>query len=174
MEPDPLICIKGREMLLARYKTQIASLFRRFPWLGVVGQRIWRLGQARYTVGVVGVIFDDRGRILLLHHVYRTRYPWGLPGGWIERHEDPAAGLRRELREETGLDILVGSPLLVELGLWPGHLDLAFLGELVGGDTRLSGEIIDHRWCWPSELPELYITQRRAVEQALRVREVVL
>lgn len=160
-------------MSLARYKTHIAALFQRFPWLGMLGQRIWQLGQARYTVGVFGVIFDDQDRILLLHHVFRTRYPWGLPGGWVERREDPADGLRRELREETGLDIRICQPLLAELGNWPAHLDVAFLCECDGGETRLSGEIIAARWCLPSELPELYATQRRAVEAALRGREGV-
>ncbi|MCD4687245.1 MAG: NUDIX hydrolase, partial [Anaerolineae bacterium] len=62
--------------------------------------------QPRFSIGVVGILLDDAGeRVLLLKHVFHHPYPWGLPGGWIERGEDPAVCIVRELREETTLRV---------------------------------------------------------------------
>ena len=64
-----------------------------------------RLGQARFTVSVAAMLFDDRGRILLLEHVFRADRGWGVPGGFIGKHEPPEEALRRELREEVSIEI---------------------------------------------------------------------
>ena len=59
----------------------------------------------RQRLGAVGVVLDGEGRVLLARHALRPHVPWGLPGGWIERGEDPADGVRRELYEELGLRV---------------------------------------------------------------------
>ncbi len=59
------------------------------------------------TVGALAVIRDDDGRVLLVRTAYPPRL-WNLPGGRLERGETPGGGLRREVREETGLDVAVG------------------------------------------------------------------
>ncbi len=159
--------------MAAPNKSNVAALFRRFPWLASLGQRIWRLRQARYSVGAVGVVFDDDGRVLLLEHVFHPHYPWGLPGGWVDRHESPADAVVRELLEETGLSVRVVSPVWVDLGIYNDHLDLAYWCQLEGGELRLSSEILDYQWCEPSQLPELFVFQRKAVERALRLREAM-
>ena len=100
-------------------KRRLAGLFRRFPWLGVAGQRVWSRLQARYSLGAVGVVLNAAGEILLLEHVFHPVFPWGLPGGWVNRHESPAAAVERELREETGLEVRVLAPLTVALGETP-------------------------------------------------------
>ena len=64
---------------------------------------------ARPIVGVGGVVFMD-GRVVL---VKRRHEPlagqWSLPGGAVEVGETLHEGLRRELREETGIETRVGS-----------------------------------------------------------------
>ncbi|MBK8984950.1 MAG: hypothetical protein IPM39_02535 [Chloroflexi bacterium] len=42
-------------------------------------------------VGVGMVALDEDGRILLLHPVVHPCFPWGLPGGWLNRRESPQA-----------------------------------------------------------------------------------
>lgn len=107
--------------------------------------------QPRFNVGATGWVFDPQGRVLLLHHVYRHRFPWGPPGGWLRRGEDPVRGLARELREETGLDIRVHQPLYVqEKG---GTLDIVYLATTDGVALRLSAEILDGGFFDPHAIP---------------------
>ena len=155
-------------------KRRLAGVFRRFPWLGVAGQRVWSRLQARYSLGAVGVVLNQAGEILLLEHVFHPVFPWGLPGGWVNRHENPAAAVERELREETGLEVRVLVPLTVALSETSGHLDLVFLCRTDGGEIRLSDEILDYRWCDPADVPALLPVQGLAIEQALRLRETVI
>lgn len=55
-------------------------------------------------VSVKGILFDRDGRVLLCHN---DRGDWELPGGRPGRDEDDETCLRREMREETGLEIEV-------------------------------------------------------------------
>jgi len=106
-----------------------------------------------------------------LEHVFRGRHPWGLPGGWVGRHERPQDALRRELREEVGLSVQVGPPLLVDLDELPGHLETAFLCEIDGEVGSLSNEILAARWVLPDALPEgLKTLEREMVGRAILLR----
>ena len=56
----------------------------------------------RTALGAACVIFDDGGRVLLVHHTY-GRSNWELPGGGSEPGEAPDETAMRELLEETAL-----------------------------------------------------------------------
>jgi len=64
-----------------------------------------RLTHTRFTVTAGAVIFNDKGEVLLLKHRFRAGSGWGLPGGFMEKGEQPIDALRRELREEIGLEL---------------------------------------------------------------------
>lgn len=66
----------------------------------LVLQPYWRLTRSQ-TLGVQGIIVDERERILLVRHSYVRG--WHLPGGGVQRDECLEAALLRELREEAGL-----------------------------------------------------------------------
>ena len=63
---------------------------------------------------VAGVIRDRRGRILLARRTEDRDLAglWEFPGGKHEPGETPEDALKRELREELGIEIEVGSPLI--------------------------------------------------------------
>ena len=64
-----------------------------------------RVAHTRFTVTAGVVIFNDKGEVLLLKHRFRAGSGWGLPGGFMETGEQPIDALRRELREEIGLEL---------------------------------------------------------------------
>jgi 8-oxo-dGTP diphosphatase len=119
----------------------------------------------RFLVGVIGVVVNARGEILLLRHTYRPRFPWGLPSGWLKRHESVRASLVREIKEETGYDVAFKRILDVENKERPTRLDIWLEYEYLGGDFRASNEVSDARWCG-DELPaDMLEVQRRFVER---------
>lgn len=62
----------------------------------------------RPIVGVGGVVIDN-GRVVLIRRGNEPRKgEWSIPGGKLEVGETLGEGVRRELREETGLDVEVG------------------------------------------------------------------
>jgi ADP-ribose pyrophosphatase YjhB (NUDIX family) len=67
------------------------------------------------TMGVRALILDQEGRVCLLRHTYVPG--WHMPGGAIEPHETAEAALRREVLEETGLEIGPDRPVLFGLYL---------------------------------------------------------
>lgn len=137
----------------------IGRLMRRYPWTGRLLQIGMRLVQPKHTIGVTGVLFDAaQERVLLVEHLFHPRFPWGLPGGWLDRGEDPADTVVREFREETGLRVRAVCPLLVRRASYVrGHMDVVFLCAMDGDDqpVRLNNELISYRWTARDNLPPL-------------------
>jgi ADP-ribose pyrophosphatase YjhB (NUDIX family) len=68
----------------------------------------------RPALGVSAIIFDEQERVLLIR---RGRPPaqgfWHVPGGKLEAGESLVEGVRREVKEETGLDVEIGPIMAV-------------------------------------------------------------
>ena len=94
------------------FKRQLAGWLRRFAPLRWLLALAVRLFAPRHYVGAAGVIFNEAGQMLLIEHVFRPHFPWGLPGGWVEYGETPAETVRREVEEELGLRVEVKQLLL--------------------------------------------------------------
>lgn len=141
---------------MAQNTSRGSALARRL-WLacppGLRRTAVARLND-RFTVAVLGVFFDPRGRVLLLRHLWHARDGWALPSGFIEARETPEAGLLRELREETGLE---GKSLrLLEARTIVGrkHLELFFSGSVIEPEPiTLNYEIRKAGWFAPDALP---------------------
>jgi len=106
------------------------------------------------------VVTDDAGRVLL---VRRAGPPfegaWDLPGGFVEEREHPLETLRRELLEETGLEVEVD----LFLGMWmdaysedesgSSTLNLYWTAHVVGGDEQADDDVAELRWFEREGLP---------------------
>jgi len=96
--------------------------------------------QARKRVSADAIVRDPSGRILLVDPVYKPN--WDLPGGMAEANEPPAHAVRRELREELGLNIQVGDLLSVDWvspqGPWDDLLNFIFDGGTLN-DSDING-----------------------------------
>ncbi len=114
-------------------------------------------------VGVGAIIVDDQGRVFLARRgpeAKNERGLWEFPGGSVEFGETLAAALRREMREEYGIEIKVGELLdvvdhiLPEEGQhWvsPTFICTIEAGEPAIREPRKCSEI---GWFCPQEAPE--------------------
>ena len=146
----------------------LGAIWRRLP--GGVRRRVSRLGQSRFTVTTAAFIFDDDGRILLLEHVFRPDSGWGVPGGFLSKAEQPEAGLRRELREEIGIEIEDVEILFARTLPRPRQIEIYFRARAIGEPEPCSFEIKTAKWFALDDLPsELSQDQQRLIARARTV-----
>lgn len=141
----------------------LLNIWREFPF----GLQLFITGfvRPRYRVAVAAIIFDDRGWILLCEHTYRKFFPWGLPGGGLEHGERPEDGVRREVREETGLEVQVEKLLYAESAPNNHHISLIYLCKIVGGIFQPNYEIAQTRFFSVDALPKLLSTEQALIER---------
>jgi len=108
-------------------------------------------------IEVVGAVIVDRGRVLCTQRGTGSLAGcWEFPGGKVEIGESPQEALAREIREELGCAIRVGSKIVTT----EYEYDFAvivlttFYCELVHGEPKLT-EHSDSVWLPPAELPTL-------------------
>jgi len=100
--------------------------------------------------------------LILLRSPKAPYFPlhWDLPGGTLEKNEDPLFGIIREVKEETALDI---KPIEV-VGVYEFDLKNAgtithrftlYSTETLSGELKISSEHIDQRWATKEEILQL-------------------
>ena len=109
--------------------------------------------ESRHSVSVAGVILDDAGRALLIQRRDNSR--WEAPGGVLELDEDIRDGRKREILEETGLQVQVEHLTGVYKDMKRGIVALVFRCRVVGGRTRETSEAQDLRWMDSEEVKAL-------------------
>ena len=114
--------------MLRRAHQRLLSLYGRLP------RRVRRFAVRRvapsFRVGAMCFVERDDGALLLVRHAYRRN--WGVPGGLLERGEEPADAARREAREETGLDVELVSEPIVVIDVRARRIDVAYWCQLAG------------------------------------------
>jgi 8-oxo-dGTP diphosphatase len=145
-------------VVVRRLHRLLLSVYRRLPV--VARRRVVRTLTPGFTVGAICFVERPDGALLLVRLSYRNR--WGVPGGLLKRGEEPADAARREVREETGLDVvLLGEPAVV-VDAEARRVDVVFRGRPAPGqDPGVaqpgSPEIVEARWFPTDELPELQV-----------------
>jgi 8-oxo-dGTP diphosphatase len=135
---------------------------------------------SRPVLGAAAVVIHE-GRVLLIR---RGKAPsageWSIPGGAVELGESVEAALRREVREETGLDIAVGRFLEVferverdADGAVRFHfVVLDYAATVVGGTLRAGDDAADVALADLADLDRYALadTVRRVIASATRSR----
>jgi mutator protein MutT len=131
-------------------------------------------------VGVGAVIVDDAGRLFLARRgpqAKNERGLWEFPGGAVEFGERLADALRREIREEYGIEIAVGELLDVADHILPAEgqhwVSPSYLCRIVSGTPSIQepGKCSAIAWFVPDDLPaELTEVTRVNLESYLKHR----
>lgn len=147
------------------YMNLLGKIWRLLPaWLRT---RITRISQRTFTVSVAAVITNDAGQVLLLDHVLRPASGWGIPGGFIGFGEQPEDALRREVAEETGIELT--DVRLYRIRTLKRHVEILFLARSVGDPTVLSREIVSLGWFTAEDLPAaMNVGQQNLIREILR------
>jgi 8-oxo-dGTP diphosphatase len=130
--------------------------------------RLVNFFQPHFTVTVAAVVVDGRGRVLLLKHNFRGGSGWGIPGGFLASGEQPEDGLRRELREETGMEVADIELVFVRTATPARQLQIVFRCKPIGEPAPQSVEIEELGWFATEELPAgLSASQRDTIKKTL-------
>jgi len=107
-----------------------------------------------HIVTVSGLIVNDEGKILMIKSPDRG---WEIPGGQVEAGENLTEALKREVKEETGIDIEVGNLRAVSSnlenrvqpdGISPigSIVNFGFIGKAISGKLTTSEESLEVAW----------------------------
>lgn len=133
---------------LAKSSPQIIA-----PDLLALGELVSRSEKGvKRPISTVGALLHREGKVLLVK-THKWNHSWGIPGGKIRRSESSLDALKREMREETGLEIkeprficvqdCIDSPEFIK----PAHfLLLNYLAEALPGEVVLNEEAEEYRW----------------------------
>ena len=116
----------------------------------------------------VGALIEDRkGRILLVRHKPERggfwQGKWICPGGELELGEEIGSGIKREIKEETNLEIDLVKPLtpfdrIVKsaegINLHVVYID--YIANLVGGELEVGSDVGEALWVEKDKLGSLW------------------
>jgi 8-oxo-dGTP diphosphatase len=108
---------------------------------------------SRHSVSVAAAIVDESGQLLAVRR--RDNGHWEPPGGILELDETIQAGLIREVREETGLEVEPQSLSGIYKNMRRGIVALVFRCRIIGGEPRPSREAEQVSWLSPDEISNL-------------------
>jgi NAD+ diphosphatase len=106
------------------------------------------------------LIVDEHERLLLARRAHEPyRGMWDTIGGFIEETEVPETALRREVAEETGLEIEPGEYVGAYVDRYGDDddakttLNLVFDAEVIGGDAAPADDVAELEWFPLDDLP---------------------
>jgi len=135
-------------------------------------------------IGVGAVIEDEAGRILLVKHVSERggfwQGKWICPGGELELGETIEEGIKREVMEETQLEIDLVTPLppfdtIVrangEVSLHVIYID--YLARVTGGRLKVGDDVGEAMWVEKKSIPEIWEELHDDTKRLLQIAGLV-
>lgn len=118
-------------------------------------------------VGVGGVVVR-RGRVLLIRRGNEPlKGAWSIPGGLLELGEELTEGVRRELKEETGLEVEPLEVLAVFDRIFRDGPRVRYHYVIVDyacrwkrGRLRPASDVLDARWVRRQDLPRYHLSEK--------------
>jgi 8-oxo-dGTP diphosphatase len=133
----------------------------------------------RPLVGVGGVVIRDERTLLVRRGSAPLEGEWSIPGGMLELGETILEGVRRELLEETAIEVRVLDLIEVfervtrdEAGKLKYHfVILDYLCEAVQGEAHAGSDVTDVAWARESELSKYSLTPTatRVIQKAFEI-----
>jgi len=135
-------------------------------------------------IGVGAIVEDDKGRILLVKHKpERKGYwqgKWICPGGQLNLGETLEDGARREVKEETGLDIDIRKLLLpFERIVHEGRkttlhvIYIDFMARAVGGEFAPASDVGQGRWVTRSEMRGIWGELHEDTQRLMKLAGII-
>ena len=104
-----------------------------------------------FTIAAFAVILDELDRILLCHR--RDMDKWNLPGGGVESGEIPTEAVIREVREETGLEVVIEKLTGIYGKNYKDELVFTFICRIIGGELTTTSECSENQYFALDDLP---------------------
>jgi 8-oxo-dGTP diphosphatase len=119
------------------------------------------------VVGVGGVVIRDGRALLIKRGSEPLKDQWSIPGGTLELGESIQEGVRRELLEETGIEVRVGELIEVFDRIFrdaAGEIQYHFvivdyLCEVVSGEAHAASDVTDTAWVREEDLWNYKLTE---------------
>jgi ADP-ribose pyrophosphatase YjhB (NUDIX family) len=135
-------------------------------------------------VAVGAVIQDDKGKILLVKHKReRGGYwqgKWICPGGELELGEQIKDGIKREVKEETNLEIELLKPLVpfdrivtTNRGTNLHVIYIDYVARLVGGELKVASDVGEALWVKKTDISKIWQELHEDTQRLLRTAEIV-
>ena len=105
-----------------------------------------------HLVSVAGLVTNDRGEILLVNSPWRG---WEYPGGLIEPGETFEQALRREIREEAGVEIEILRFVGICKNVEKDIVNIDFACRYVSGELTTSEESTEVIWATPEKAMDM-------------------
>jgi len=139
---------------------------------------------SRILVAVGAVIQDDKDRILLVKHKReRGGYwqgKWICPGGELELGEQIKDGIKREVKEETNLEIELVKPLVPfdrivttnkETSLHVIYID--YIARLMSGELKADSDVGEALWVGKKDISKMWQELHEDTQKLLQIAGVV-
>ena len=131
-------------------------------------------------VAVGAIIQDNKGRVLLVKHKRERggywQEKWICPGGKLEFGEEIKEGIKREVREETNLEIELITPLVPfdrivksDEGTSLHVIYIDYIARLLGGELRVDSDVGEALWVEKGNIHQIWQELHEDTQRLLKI-----